>query len=162
MHAPDARAMSVRELDIRESCGSRRGGCVRLRAAQAAMSMTTTSTTATSGSASGGCAAATRELRLSTSQRRTSDASSVPPGGSSRSRACLATHDKQLGGDDERLPRPTTMAEVGGQGEQRAGACSGELEGRLGQRSSRWKAGLECRREAFAQGASLGLHTRLK
>lgn len=132
MHAPDARAMSVRELDIRESCDSRRGGRVRLRAAQAAMIMATTSTTATSGSASGGCAAATRELRLITSQRRTSDASSVPPGGSSRSRASLATHNKQLGGDDERLPRPTTMAEVGGHGEQRAGACSGELEGRLG------------------------------
>ena len=71
-------------------------------------------------------------LQLSTSRRSPSTASIVRAGGSGATGAALATHDKQLGGDDERLPRPTTMAEVAGHGEQRAGACSGELEGRLG------------------------------
>ena len=77
MHAPDPRAMGVRELDIRESCGSRRGGRVRLRAAQAAKSMKMSSTTAASGSASGGCAAAKDVLQWSTSPRRLSAASIV-------------------------------------------------------------------------------------
>ena len=62
----------------------------------------------------------------------TSAASIVRAGGSGASGAPLATHDGQLGGDDERLARPTTTAEVGGDGEQRAAARIGELEGRLG------------------------------
>ena len=112
------------------SCGSRRGGRVRLRAARAAKSEKRTSTTATTGPASGGCAAAMDVLQLSTSQRRTSAASSVLPGGLSRSRASLATHAGILSSDDERSPRPTTMAEVGGDGEQRAAAAYRPLAGK--------------------------------
>ena len=83
------------------------------------------STTAASGSASGGCAAAKDVRQFSTSPRRLSAGRIVCAGGSGASGAALAVHDGLLGGDDERSARPTTMAEVDGDGERRAAAAYG-------------------------------------
>jgi hypothetical protein len=86
---------------------------------------------------SGGCAAVKDVLQSSMLTRRSSAGCIVQAGGSGATGAALATHEGQLDGDDERSAQPTTVAEVGGDGERRAGARTGELEGRLGESASR-------------------------